>query len=109
MTAHHPPTGLQGGGCLRDLQSSGRFRLRTTTRNAKAAAARALVAQGVELLEGNLLDRPFLERAMAGVSALFLATFSDHDGTEVRGCGGGLFGHGWVETIFLASIFVIRC
>lgn len=88
LTAHHPTTstpslGLQGGGCLRDLQASGRFRLRTTTRSAKAAAARALAEQGVEVLEGNLLDRPFLDRAMAGVGALFLATFSDHDGTEV--------------------------
>lgn len=93
---HHPPsscadrsttiaTGLQGSGCLRDLKASGRFRLRTVTRNAKSAAAQALAADGVEVLQGNLLDRPFLDRAMAGVGALFLATFSDHDGTEVGG------------------------
>ncbi len=80
---HH--TGLQGAGCLRDLKASGRFRLRTVTRNAQGAAALALAADGgVEVLQGNLLDRPFLDRAMTGVRAAFLATFSDHDGTEVR-------------------------
>lgn len=81
--------GLQGSGCLRDLQASGRFRLRTVTRSAKAAAAQALAAKGVEVLQGNLLDRPFLDRAMAGVEALFLATFSDHDGAEVCCLNGG--------------------
>lgn len=80
---HHSTPGLQGSGCLKDLQASGRFRLRTVTRNAKSAAAQALAAQGVEVLQGTLLDRPFLDQAMAGVAALFLATFSDHDGTEV--------------------------
>jgi len=44
----------------------------------------ALAAQGVELYQGTLLDRPFLDKAMAGVDVLFLATFSDHDGTELR-------------------------
>ncbi len=44
----------------------------------------ALAAQGVELYQGTLLDRPFLGKAMAGVGVLFLATFSDHDGTEVQ-------------------------
>ena len=29
-------TGLQGAGCLQDLRSSGRFRLRTITRNVKS-------------------------------------------------------------------------
>eukprot|EP00624_Nannochloropsis_granulata_P006343 evm.model.NODE_46691_length_6583_cov_12.401488.3 len=29
-------TGLQGAGCLQDLRSSGRFRLRTITRNARS-------------------------------------------------------------------------
>lgn len=87
------PSGLQGAGCLRDLKASGRFRLRTITRNAKSAAAQALAADGIEVLQGNLLDRPFLERAMAGVQALFLATFSDHDGTEVGASAS------WVETL----------
>lgn len=63
----------------------------------------------MEVLEGNLLDRPFLDRAMAGVSALFLATFSDHDGTEVRGSNRvGSVVYGWVETILLASMFVCQ-
>lgn len=44
----------------------------------------ALAAQGVEFFQGTLLDRPFLDQAMAGVDVLFLATFSDHDGTEVQ-------------------------
>lgn len=46
----------------------------------------AWAAKGVEVLQGNLLDRPFLDRAMAGVDMLFLVTFSDHDGTEVCVC-----------------------
>ncbi len=103
-------TGLQGVGCVQDLLGSGRFRVRTITRNAKSKvktiaaccvppslppshptdpthktqAAQALAAQGVEVCQGTLLDRAFLaQQAMAGVHSLFLATFSDHDGTEV--------------------------
>ncbi|GAB5033289.1 Hypothetical protein NocV09_01300300 [Nannochloropsis oceanica] len=58
--------------------------MRTITRNARSKPAVALAAQGVELYQGTLLDRPFLDKAMAGVDVLFLATFSDHDGTELR-------------------------
>jgi uncharacterized protein YbjT (DUF2867 family) len=46
-------------------------------------AAVQLKEAGVEVLEGNLLDRPFLDHAMQGVDVLFAATYSDHDGTEV--------------------------
>lgn len=38
----------------------------------------------MEVLPGNMLDIPSLDRAMQGVDVLFAATFSDHDGTEVR-------------------------
>lgn len=77
-------TGLQGGGCLGDLEASGACRLRTFTRSLKSKAAQALIARGIDVREGDMRDRAFVSSVMHGVDILFAATFSDHDGTEVQ-------------------------
>jgi uncharacterized protein YbjT (DUF2867 family) len=38
---------------------------------------------GVEVVRGDMRDRASLDVAMQGVYAVFAATFSEHDGTEV--------------------------
>lgn len=65
-------TGVQGGALARTLFGLGRGRaVRALTRRPDAAAARALADAGAEVVAGDLLDRPSLDRALAGVDAVF--------------------------------------
>ena len=63
-------TGVQGGALARALLGRGRA-VRALTRRPDAAAARAVADAGAEVVAGDLLDRPSLDRALAGVDAVF--------------------------------------
>jgi uncharacterized protein YbjT (DUF2867 family) len=63
-------TGKQGGAVLRHLMGSA-FELRALTRKPESDAARALAAQGVELVRGDLDDVGSLKAALAGVWGVF--------------------------------------
>lgn len=58
-------TGKQGGAVIRALAGKG-FRLRALTRRPDSDAARALAAQGVHLVQGDLSDTASLRAALAG-------------------------------------------
>src|SRR4051812_5701876 len=64
-------TGKQGGAVARQLVQKG-HRVRALTRKASSPAAQALAGLGVELVQGDLEDRPSIERAVAGTDAMFL-------------------------------------
>ncbi|WP_395649768.1 NmrA/HSCARG family protein [Brevundimonas sp.] len=63
-------TGAQGGAVVRALMARG-GEVRALVRDAESAASRALAAQGVVLVTGNLDDGPSLERAMVGAQGVF--------------------------------------
>ena len=58
-------TGRQGGAVVRHLRARGAS-VRALTRDAASARARALAADGVELVTGDMEDPPSLEQAMRG-------------------------------------------
>ena len=66
-------TGKQGGATARLLVKHGHY-VRALTRNAASPAAQALAATGVELVPGDLQDRDSVDRAVAGMDAMFLVT-----------------------------------
>src|SRR4051812_44865190 len=66
-------TGKQGGATARRLVEK-EHRVRALARDIGSPAAKALAASGVELVRGDLGDRAALDRALAGVDAMFLVT-----------------------------------
>lgn len=70
-------TGAQGGGLVRAILAdpSGRWAARAVTRDPESQAARALAAQGAEVVAADLDDVASLERAFQGADAAFLVTF----------------------------------
>jgi uncharacterized protein YbjT (DUF2867 family) len=64
-------TGKQGGAVTQHLLRHGGFRVRALTRNANSPAAQRLVAQGAEVVVGDLADRDTLQSAMTGVGRVF--------------------------------------
>jgi uncharacterized protein YbjT (DUF2867 family) len=75
-------TGKQGGATLRHLLKHGGFRLRALTRKPQSEAAKALAAQGVEVVEGDLDDPASLERALAGVWGVYAVQNTWEAGVE---------------------------
>ena len=63
-------TGKQGGGVARRLLERG-HKVRAFTRNADSPAAKAIAGLGAEIATGSLEDRAALDRAAAGVDAVF--------------------------------------
>lgn len=63
-------TGQQGGATLRNLLGKG-FALRAMTRKPGGDKARALAAEGVEVVQGDLNDPESLKRALAGAWGVF--------------------------------------
>lgn len=63
-------TGQQGGAVARHLLDRG-FRVRALTRNSEQEAARKLAEGGAEVVEGDFLDRPSLDRALDGAYGAF--------------------------------------
>jgi uncharacterized protein YbjT (DUF2867 family) len=64
-------TGKQGGATVRHLAKVGGFKLRAMTRKPDSDAAKALAAQGVELVAGDLDDEASLARAVKGAWGVF--------------------------------------
>lgn len=78
-------TGAQGGGLVRAMlaDSSRRFTARAITRKPDSDAARALAAQGVAVVAGDLDDAASLKRAFAGAHGVFAVTnFWEHFSPE---------------------------
>ena len=72
-------TGAQGGSVVRHLLAQGRFAVRALTRNPDADKARALAAQGVEVVRGDLADASSLPAALAGCDGVFgVTSFWEH-------------------------------
>jgi uncharacterized protein YbjT (DUF2867 family) len=74
-------TGKQGGSLVRALSGRG-FHLRAMTRAPQGDAARALAAQGVEVVQGDLDDEPSLGRALAGAWGVFAVQNTWEAGVE---------------------------
>lgn len=78
-------TGQQGGAVARHLLLRG-FRVRALTRRANQDSARALAAQGAEIIEGEFEDPASLARGLDGADAAFsVQTFRAGLDAEVRG------------------------
>ena len=82
-------TGRQGGATARALKRRG-CRVRGLTRNTGKAAAEALRAQGIDMVEGDLNDPSSVRSHLAGVDGVFAALNfweSGYDGEVRQGCG----------------------
>jgi len=78
-------TGAQGGGLARAILADrdGPFALRAVTRNPDSDKARALAAQGAEVVAGDADDPAGLDRAFAGAYGAFCVTnFWEHFSPE---------------------------
>src|SRR5688572_17171154 len=69
-------TGAQGGGVVRAIMadSAGPFAPRAVTRNIDSDKAKALSAEGVEVVRGDLDDRESLDRVFAGAYGAYCVT-----------------------------------
>jgi uncharacterized protein YbjT (DUF2867 family) len=74
-------TGHQGGATLHHLLGKG-FTLRALTRKPESDAARALAAQGVDVVRGDLNDASSLTRALAGVWGVYAVQNTWEAGVE---------------------------
>src|SRR6266849_8662020 len=63
-------TGRQGGGVIRHLLPKG-WNLRALTRNPNGGAAKDLMDQGIEVVQGDLEDPSSLESAVRGVYGIY--------------------------------------
>lgn len=63
-------TGQQGGAVARALKAKGK-KVRAFVRNSESIKSQALVAEGISLVVGDLFDLDSIDRAMAGVAAVF--------------------------------------
>ena len=78
-------TGAQGGGLARAIAAdrSGAFSGRAITRKVDSEKARALAAQGLEVVAADLDDEKSLERAFAGAHGVYCVTnFWEHFSPE---------------------------
>ncbi len=78
-------TGAQGGGLVRAILAdpNGGFAARAVTRDVTSGKAKALAAQGAELVAANVDDAASLRRAFAGAHGAFCVTFFwDHYSPE---------------------------
>jgi uncharacterized protein YbjT (DUF2867 family) len=76
-------TGTQGGAVARQLVKKG-HRVRALTRKAASPAAQALAALGVEVAQGDLEDRASVDRALAGMGAMFSVATPYERGPEAE-------------------------
>src|SRR5215471_11715203 len=63
-------TGRQGGAVIRHLLQR-RWKLRALTRNPNGAAARGLISQGLDVVQGDLEDPATLEPVVRGVHGIY--------------------------------------
>jgi uncharacterized protein YbjT (DUF2867 family) len=76
-------TGKQGGGVAHLLLQRG-HKVRALTRNADSSAAQSLAAAGAEIRVGNLEERGSVDRALAGVEAVFAMSTPYEAGTQAE-------------------------
>ena len=76
-------TGNQGGAVARQLLADG-YRVRAMTRNLQSDAARALAAQGAQLVRGDLDDPQSLERALDGAWGAYAVQSNNQAGGVAR-------------------------
>ena len=76
-------TGKQGGAVARLLLDKG-HKVRGLTRNAESPAAKALAGLGVTFATGSLDDRAAVDRAVAGVDAVFAMSTPFEAGMEAE-------------------------
>jgi uncharacterized protein YbjT (DUF2867 family) len=78
-------TGNQGGSVVRQLLAKG-FKVRGVTRSTSSEKAKAIISNGVEMVEADVNDKSSLAKAYAGdVSGAFLVTnFWESGGYEVE-------------------------
>jgi uncharacterized protein YbjT (DUF2867 family) len=74
-------TGMQGGATARHLLAAGR-NVRFLARDPDSPAARALVEMNAQVFKGDLDDRESIDKAMAGVSAVFSVLLPDFDRSD---------------------------
>jgi uncharacterized protein YbjT (DUF2867 family) len=74
-------TGSQGGAVARALRDAGHA-VRALVRDPQAARARALAAEGVRPVRGDLLDAASLAAAMAGADVTYAVTTPFGDGVQ---------------------------
>ncbi|VUC28854.1 unnamed protein product [Clonostachys rosea] len=67
-------TGIQGGSVVRALLNEPSYSIRAITRNSKSDAAKALAANGVEVVEADINKPDTLVPAFAGSYAIFAVT-----------------------------------
>lgn len=67
-------SGAQGGSVVNAFLSTGEWKVRGVTRNAKSEKAEALRARGVEIVTADLDDEKALVKAFEGVTAIFGVT-----------------------------------
>ncbi|KAF1344378.1 hypothetical protein BDV97DRAFT_52299 [Delphinella strobiligena] len=80
-------TGVQGGSVVTAALKSNLYKVRAITRNVNSDAAKALSAQGVDVVAANLDDEESLVKAFEGSHAIFavtdfFATFATHSAEE---------------------------
>lgn len=63
-------TGQQGGAVARALNAKGR-KVRAFVRSPESIKSKALVAEGISLVIGDLFDRDSIDRAMIGIAGVF--------------------------------------
>ncbi|KAJ7160146.1 hypothetical protein C8R46DRAFT_1107162 [Mycena filopes] len=71
-------TGTQGSAVIRGILEDGTFTPRAITRNPHSEAARKLQTQGVEVVQGDALDKTSLVAALRGSEAVFGVTVPIH-------------------------------
>ncbi|KAJ7704999.1 hypothetical protein B0H17DRAFT_698320 [Mycena rosella] len=71
-------TGVQGSAVLRALLKDGTFTPRAIARNPESEAALRLKARGIEVFEGDSLDKASLVSALRGSEAVFAVTAPIH-------------------------------
>ncbi|KAF2121230.1 hypothetical protein BDV96DRAFT_206571 [Lophiotrema nucula] len=67
-------TGAQGGGVANIMLKTPGWKVRVITRNADGEKAKALVAQGAEVVQADFNDEDSLVKAFEGVHAIFAVT-----------------------------------
>jgi uncharacterized protein YbjT (DUF2867 family) len=76
-------TGNQGGAVARQLVQRGHH-VRALSRNAGSPAAEVLAALDIEVVQGDLSDRPSVDRAIAGMDAVFSVATPYKHGPEAE-------------------------
>ncbi|KAK7008462.1 NmrA domain-containing protein [Favolaschia claudopus] len=64
-------TGTQGAAVLEHILKDGKYTPRAVTRSLNSDKAKALIARGIEVVEGNLWDKESLKKAIKGSEAVF--------------------------------------